>query len=324
MPKRIDIPSETMQKVIKLLSENPEMTLNQVIKELDLGINRSTLSRKLRRMNFTEHSKKAPNISKIYSDEDIKEFYNELIENGKSLTEFCDENSISLSTLSLRMKELNLPYTSKQVKSLNHDYFDVLTNNNVYWLGFMLADGYVSNEDNSIELGLKDRDHIEKFKESLDSKHAITEKLDERWDTKLYKIKFHSAKIKERFAQLGIEPLKTYKPYIIPEEIVNSGMLTDFIRGFFDGDGHISESNDGVLQQVGFTSYDKTILLELKDIISRELDIEFKIYNRDDGNYQLSNYKNGDKEKFLNWLYKDSELYLNRKFERYLKHCRPD
>ena len=27
-------------------------------------------------------------------------------------------------------------------------------------------------------------------------------------------------------------------------------------------------------------------------------------------------------EKFLNWIYKDSDIYLNRKYEKYLDFCR--
>lgn len=322
MPKRKDISQESINKAIKLLSEDQTLSLTKVINKLNLDISRQCLAKKLKQNGYNDFSKNAPNISKIYSDEEIIKLYNEMIKNGDSLMNFCKAKNISHTTFSDRLKYLNLPYTSILCKNIDHFYFDNLNKENVYWLGLLLADGYISKNDNAIELGLKDKDHIEKFKNCLHSDHKINKKLDSRWNTYMYRLKFHSERIKNRLIQLGIEPQKTYKSFNIPNEIMNSNFISDFIRGFFDGDGHISEGNNGELQQVGFTSYDNNILIELQTIIYNNLNIEFKQYVNNEGIHYLSNYKNGDKEKFLNWIYKDSEIYLERKYKRYLKHCR--
>ena len=68
------------------------------------------------------------------------------------------------------IREKVLPKRSKSRYSLNERYFEKIDNNNkAYWLGFIAADGCVSNKKGGrylyIELSRKDRDHLEKFKE---------------------------------------------------------------------------------------------------------------------------------------------------------------
>ena len=54
----------------------------------------------------------------------------------------------------------------------NKKYFEVIdTEEKAYWLGFIAADGNVRKDflKMRIELNIKDKNHLEKFKKSLDT-----------------------------------------------------------------------------------------------------------------------------------------------------------
>ena len=69
--------------------------------------------------------------------------------------------------------------TWRKVK-VNEDYFEIIdTEHKAYWLGFLYADGYVSNTCSTVELGLqeKDYDHLVKLKKSLECDYKIAKKI---------------------------------------------------------------------------------------------------------------------------------------------------
>ncbi|MFB6211001.1 MAG: homing endonuclease associated repeat-containing protein [Halobacteriales archaeon] len=68
--------------------------------------------------------------------------------------------------------------------SVNEDYFETIdTAEKAYWLGFLYGDGYTFDSDDGrvffgLELGVKDRHHLVKFKETIESKHPISPRLE--------------------------------------------------------------------------------------------------------------------------------------------------
>ena len=62
---------------------------------------------------------------------------------------------------------------------VNHEAFDVVTDDAAYWIGFLFSDGSVFHKKNgglTIQLRLSeiDRGHVENFRQFLGSTHAIT------------------------------------------------------------------------------------------------------------------------------------------------------
>jgi hypothetical protein len=125
---------------------------------------------------------------------------------------------------------------------INENIFDNLSQEDMYWLGFISSDGYVKSKKdktNRIKLELQsgDQDHIDKFIKFVgtNKKPSIIIRNDKK-NNKIYsicKIEIFSAKIIEKLYTLGIRSPK-YLLNIKEEKILKS---IDFWRGYIDGNG---------------------------------------------------------------------------------------
>lgn len=188
------------------------------------------------------------------------------------------------------------------------------TEEKAYWLGFLYADGSVGSTDNRIELGLAEKDlsQAEKFKEFI----GIPNKISYRPSTKSYRYCFKSIPCKQDLIKQGCVPKKSLILKFPTEEQVPKYLIRHFIRGYFDGDGWFTNTDSCF--QVG--------LIGTQDFIEGFLNVvenintENKIFDvhRVDGakRYVFGAYN--DVKNFLNWIYKDSIVFLDRKYENYL------
>lgn len=122
------------------------------------------------------------------------------------------------------------------------DYFDnVDTAEKAYWLGFIAADGCVSDHPSGkgLEIGLaiKDKEHLENLKK------IIGGSLREKRQSVVLKI--NSVKIFQALLAIGLTPRKslTCQPWIGPDEL-----MPHYWRGIIDGDGHIKFVVDNICQ----------------------------------------------------------------------------
>lgn len=196
------------------------------------------------------------------------------------------------------------------------DIFEKIdTEEKAYWLGFLYADGSVGSKENKIELGLAEKDlkQIEKFKTFL----KINNKISYRKSSKSYRISFRSDKCKQDLINLGCVPKKSLILTFPSEEQVPNNLIKHFIRGYFDGDGWFT--NTEKCFQVGIIGTENFIngfLEKVKNLINTDNTI-FEVH-RENGakRYVFGSYK--DVSNFLNWIYKDSNIFLDRKHNQYL------
>lgn len=177
--------------------------------------------------------------------EDIIKIYNEEYLNGVSMVKLGEKYNVSPAYFSRWFKKLNLKARSNKensrVYNVNHDYFEVIdTVEKAYWLGFMYADGYIT-KDNKIGLTLaeKDKKHIEKFRDCLDSNYEIkTYKASGGYSVgKNYcKLLITSEKMHNDLENLGVVENKTN---ILSKPNISECLEKYFILGYFDGDGTI-------------------------------------------------------------------------------------
>lgn len=183
-----------------------------------------------------------------------------------------------------------------------------------YWLGFLYADGYVSLKEDKIELSLaeQDKNHIEKFKIFM----GIDNKICYRKPSKAYRISFRSQKCKADLIKQGCVPKKSLILKFPSQEQVPQYLIKHFIRGYFDGDGWFT--NTSTCFQVGIIGTQDFIEGFLKNIEIQNKSNKIFIVHRENGakRYVFSAYN--DVLNFLNWIYKDANLYLDRKYNHYL------
>ena len=223
-------------------------------------------------------------------------------------------------------------YKSKYGKyKVNQNYFEVIDNEwKAYWLGFMYADGTNqikrNNKKNKMEYTAKltlskiDKYHVEKLKNSIQTDSPIKNK-----EVKLKGKTFYSStlnicnrKICEDLNNLGCIPNKSLILKFPTEKQVPNYLIRHFIRGYFDGDGciHINlEKRNVILSFMG--TYD--FLNSLKEIFEKELNIsKVKIVEREGNKAVCLSYGSIiSVEKIYKYLYKDCNIYLQRKLDKF-------
>lgn len=225
----------------------------------------------------------------------------------------------SKRTISKILKQLNIRIRNRYHDVELKNYFDTIdSEESAYWFGFLFADGtntYNGKEDcirYVIELGLceKDLQHIVKFCDFLG---VSTNKIHYREKTKSYRIMVSSKKLCINLYEKGLVNNKTYKSNI---DTVLSNIpdifLKDFLRGYFDGDGHCEEKRISI----GFTSLHKETILKILEKFNI-LEYSIRVNLKQISNAVTVVLKKKDSAKLLYTMYNDCKIYLDRKYERY-------
>ena len=194
----------------------------------------------------------------------------------------------------------------------NRHIFDKIdTSEKAYWLGFIIADGYLNIDKHMlrIKLGDVDKHHLEKFiqfisgnNEMLKSEeHNITHK--KQWYVSTY-----SKEITIALQNLLVEQGKSGNERIplIPEEFIR-----DLIRGLWDGDGFIRESLNGI-GLVGSKECLEFVQQHFKNYLGIKPLKIYEHYNTYKIEYRST--KNAI-PKILSYLYQDNDISLDRKYE---------
>ena len=101
--------------------------------------------------------------------------------------------------------------------------------------------------------------------------------------------------------------------------LYNKGLtpVQNFIRGFFDGDGCISIGKTISRLHFNITSAALDFLNDIQPILSNIATKNGSIYKEKNTNAYHLRYTGKAALNILNWLYKDSTIYLNRKYIKY-------
>jgi len=192
-----------------------------------------------------------------------------------------------------------------------------------YWLGFMFADGCIFNQKNkwSAYLSITDLDVMIQFKKYLETDQKIKiidngiSKVTKRELKKTYKLNICDQKICNNLINLGMYQNKTYT-LTFPKHINN---INHFIRGYFDGDGCISLNVGKNTRRLRFNiigTYD--MVYNIQQHLIKELNIsKTKLYNPKSSPsiWSLQIVNSEDIIKLKNYLYKDTNVYMLRKYE---------
>lgn len=264
----------------------------------------------------------------ILKDEELNRIIT-LYNNGVSLRELENITGYSRKTLSKILKEHNVVIKDNTINSrkyeLNEEFFKKIdTKEKAYWLGFMAADGYITssakqrNQRFGATLSIKDKEHLENFKNCLNATYEIKEynasEGNYNSDSRFCRLLMTSQKSVDYLKQLGIVENKTLILQFPTEEQVPEKYIYDYIRGYMDGDGSICFSNNSCI--IGFTGQ-KDFLLKIQE----KLGVHTKLTTKDNMTYQFNIGGNTQCKKILDKLYKGSKkkTRLDRKYKKYLE-----
>ena len=242
-----------------------------------------------------------------------------LYKEGNLVSKISRNLNISTGTVYSILKKNGFKF-EKNIKSIDHFYFHNVNNEEkAYWLGFLSADGHISEKTNFIRLELKieDYNHIEKFKNNIKSEHKICKnnKFDKR-TKKVYKscsISFNSKQIKDDLSKFEILFSKT-KTLKSPK--INLKLLKHYWRGFLDGDGGIGLSKKRWSISLCGT-YE--ICSEFSNFVANNINWKFKSPLTEGSIFVIKYSGVNISKKICKLLYNNSTVFLDRKMILYLK-----
>lgn len=263
---------------------------------------------------------------KNFTQEEIKEIISSY-ENGISRRKISSIYNVSDSVILRVLKENNIEIrniqkaNSKRKFNIDDNYFDIESPNMAYIMGFWAADGNVSSKENRLDLELASVDYeiLEKIRKELKSERPIKTYECANGYVK-NKLLFWSARIKDKFAEYGIVPNKTYsKDFHAPYKL-NEEYWVDYIRGFFDGDGCVKKYNSLTFE---LNSVNYQFLEDIRLFLIKKYNISGKITtcgtkDRNIPLYRL--YYMGDKAySIFDILYTPNSLFLTRKYNKWIE-----
>ena len=223
----------------------------------------------------------------------------------------------------------------------NKDYFnEINTAEKAYWLGFLYADGCITRfyrgeklKSMSLELTLKGDDygHLVEFNKALESNVPIQYKIvSEKY--KANRIVINSTKMCRDLIKLGCTPTKSLTLEFPNNDIVPLEFMSDFIRGYFDGDGGISHTDGECFHSAKNKAYkqhhyrcyfcgNEQFLSELKKVLNSN-GIKTSDLKKDNRSNAVNIYIYGKENinNFKKYLYKDNCVCLSRKLNKFIDY----
>lgn len=266
----------------------------------------------------------------------------------KTVREWADVVGVNERTIYQRLRQnlsgeelLRPKGVWKPTSKFNEHYFDTIDDEHkAYWLGFIWADGYlgIRNRSNrqteyNLKLSLNEDDykHLEKFNKDIDGSYEVH----------YYDMSKTGFKTDKKEARLFITnqyfgKLLSEKYGLIPRRIdcdkvlaaIPDDLMKHFLRGIFDADGsfthyHINNKETINKYVVQFSSNTAIVEFAQKYFIANNIiyDVNRKLYKRHedrDGDY-ITLVITGKTQvvNVLNFLYRDTTVYLDRKYEKY-------
>lgn len=324
MAKALD--KETIQKIIDIYTTE-NISIAELTKRVGLK-SESTVSKYLKLNNI--HIKSVSELirepetvvqiirlhSEGYSEDKLEKIFNLT---RVTLRKILHENGIKTDL-----------YDRYRTYNVDQDYFATIdTNNKAYVLGMLYADGNVSKNKFNLQLSLRwdDKEILEKISQDMKSDKPLYFRNFEQYNDK-YKIKaqnqwcltIHSKKIHQDLEQWGVVACKTH--ILTYPNFLTDEQHSHFLRGNIDGDGCIHSYNGhnasvDINGTYEFCFGAKEIIEHFVDVHCSLIPVNFK--DRKIPTYRTIISGRNQVIKFLNWLYKDANLYMQRKYNIYIR-----
>ena len=314
----------------KITKDLKEFVINSYIKDSlsatqiakQIGVSTATICSFLRNEGVVVENKQ--NKLNFDLEQDIIPKYNQ----GVSLSCLAKQYQTSIPTLSKKLKERGIQIINRQnLVKFNENVFNSIdTEEKAYWLGFIFADGYISSRDYGFELSLSaiDTEHLVKFNEFMQH---------QKNNVKIGTLKCKGKEFKrcrwgivnkhlwDVLNSYGCTPRKSNTLLFPNTEIFkDESLIIPFIRGYFDGDGCLT--NKKTKPKASFLGTDQ-FLTKLKEYLLKYSIKTGKLVSDSREEFAKTlNISQFDVFKFLHLIYDNATIYLNRKHNKFITFCR--
>ena len=239
--------------------------------------------------------------------------------------QLCLDYNISFTTLNKYLK-LNSIQTNNKY-SVNFNYFDKIdTEDKAYFLGLLYADGCNIEKRNSISICLQERDKdiLEVFRNKIGLEKPLTfrnRKKEKGTFQNQWALTIINRHLSNTLAKIGCWANKSMSLTFPDLSIVPENLLNHFIRGIWDGDGHIGlykrKKCNSIFCDVSLVSTEMFCDKLSKVLRIKGINTSIIAKNKSKITRQLHINSKPQAVEFLNWIYKDSTVFLKRKYDKY-------
>jgi len=288
---------------------------------VEYGASGNSIAKLLRRRNVPIR------LRKIITD-DAKQQITAAYASGQTMEEVGNTFDVSAASVLHCLRDANIASRTAEevhrIYPINENYFDAIdTQEKAYILGFIYADGGNIQKSNfvSINLNAKDIDILYKISDKIyleNSRDRVSTYERIRKDKKFThcNLNINSKHVCGQLAKLGCGPRKSLT-LTFPEWLTDPDLQRHFIRGYYDGDGGLylpaKEKRWPQARMISTTEFSNKISNIITNILNINTSSEKYPNNLSrviiSGNHQI--------KIFLDWLYKDATIYLDRKYNLY-------
>jgi transposase len=299
-------------KMVKESKFNEKKLVEEVIKLYNSGktctdigklfsVSKSTIVNVLKRCGIERRSPKGK-VSK-YTNEVILEMYR----SGDTLEEISSKVGLKEQAIMKRLKKMGVsfPRGGSRKHKVNEDFFSNWTNEMAYILGFIFADGCMSQSRHSITISQKESGILSQIANHLGMSQARV-----KFERGYYHLRVHSVTICKMLYWYGIKPNKS-NTVAFPK--IPRGYLGAFLRGVIDGDGWVDENGSRVVIYSG-----SQLFVEGLNEALVGLGLNSRIRRSKRGLYEVRISPKRDIRKLKEYIYANKrDLYLERKYLRF-------
>lgn len=256
---------------------------------------------------------------------DHKEEIIAMYKNGKSCKTIAKQFEAvpaSVRSLLLRVGE-KLRASTRNTYTINHNLLEEINSSEKAWfLGEFASDG--NQKNGKVRFDIKDKDILEKIGTLFNCTSPIKEKirLNKNGIRQTFRMNLGSIKLCKRLTELGMPEAKTKLIDFPTEQQIPKSLWKDYIRGYFDGDGclHFKIKENRIklcITFVGNQSWCEKLAIYLKEELNIPCSVACCNVPKKKFTYYCRFQKIKYCKKFLDWLYKDATIYMDRKYKKY-------
>lgn len=259
--------------------------------------------------------------------------------NGMTLKDIGEHFNVSYGTIRARLVNHNIPIRSKsEVKkmefkeflpnrhgrkySFNLNFFKEWSENMAYIVGFIAADGYISEKGYlRISIQRRDRSLLEQINYEMESTYPIKDIVSKIGNREYLtsEICIHSVHLINDLIAIGITPRKSLT---INMDYIPPKYRLSFTRGYFDGDGSIGEQKTKCSQipmlRLRICSGSEKILHQIIEVFQTYGVKSVSVCKRKNRNlYEIAYSQNASKKIYDLFYGNGQTIYLERKKNKF-------